>query len=143
MEKKKKSYDGKKSASGCPSLGVGDLTRSGRGKGESRRVWNLLQEPVSGHSHPVDTLQDVVPTIHPRGHRSRSSRLWETLSKPAETISPRSLARGLSWLLLHMCRVANLNLLPRIFQRFFSPFFLISSSVASRAPGKVTADSLS
>lgn len=37
-----------------------------------------------------------------------------------------------------MCRVANLNLLPRIFQRFFSPFFLINSSMASRAACKLT-----
>lgn len=71
----KKSYEGKKSASGCPSLGVGGLSRSGWGKGESKTGWNLLQEPVSGHSHPVDILQDVVPTIHPRGHSSRSSPL--------------------------------------------------------------------
>lgn len=40
-----------------------------------------------------------------------------------------------------MCRITHLNLLPRIFQGFFS-FFLISSSMAFRAPCKVTADSL-
>lgn len=76
-----------------------------------------------------------------RGHSSRSSPLWAALSKPAETISPQTLASGLCWLLLHMCRVTPLNLLPRIFQGFFS-FFSINSSMASRAPGKVTADSL-